>query len=149
MRMGRSFWNNPVNTLRACISHINKNSVNAQRIIIQAVTDPFTPVPKVGVLEPATRRPTGAPSCAPSCSGSPTLRRAGVAGSRCSPRVRPQPIHSQRICVFSYHRLFQIVINISLKEPFMLFIIRLGDYFLHPLTIFPIFKKKYYKSIHE
>lgn len=81
MRMGRSFWNNPVNTLRACISHINKNSVNAQRIIIQAVTDPFTPVPKVGVLEPATPGPTGAPSCAPSCSGSPTLRRAGLAGS--------------------------------------------------------------------
>lgn len=52
--------------------------------------------------------------------------------------------------------IFQIIINISLKEPFMLFIFRSGNYsmyFLLPLgylkKYFSYPLKKYYKSIHE
>lgn len=57
----------------------------------------------------------------------------------------------QHIFILPPPTIFQIVINISLKEPLVLFVIRPGNYlFLLRLKYFSYpLKKSYYKSIHE
>lgn len=92
-----------------------------------------------------------------SYTADPYSTNAALLGKKSTENLTFQLITSFSTCLLSPSPIiFQIIISISLKEPFMLFIFRSGNYatyFLLPLRYlkkyfsYPL--KKYYKSIHE